>query len=254
MSEHILVSLGKEYLSQSKNRYLRFVDDPESNAFLKDIEHYPHAFVLACCMDRQTKAERAWAIPYRIKQLLGSFDMNKLASVSKEEYRRLFRENTLHRFNDDMAEVFYDAVQLINTKYSGDASLIWANTPSSSTVVYRFLEFKGIGIKIATMATNILVRDFGVVFSDYYSIDISIDISPDVHVRRVLYRQGLIPENATTDQIIYKACELNPDFPGIIDYSVWEIGRNWCRPQNPDCRLCPGKHTCIHYKSINRQE
>ena len=32
----------------------------DANAFLNDLEKYPHAYVLACCMDRQTKAERAW--------------------------------------------------------------------------------------------------------------------------------------------------------------------------------------------------
>ena len=40
------------------------------------------------------------------------------------------------------------------------------------------------------------------------------------------------------DKIIYKAREMCPEFPGIIDYSLWEIGRKWCRPNDPECKNC----------------
>lgn len=51
-------------------------------------------------------------------------------------------------------------------------------------------------------------------------------------------RTGLVDCNADLDSIIYKARELNPEFSGIIDFSCWEIGRNWCRPNNPNCKEC----------------
>lgn len=133
-----------------------------------------------------------------------------------------------------MAKIFYEGVLKIKNDYDGCASKIWANNPSSSSVVYRFLEFKGSGIKISTMAANILARQFKIPFSDYYSID----ISPDVHVKRVMQRMGYIPINSNNDLIIYKARELNPEFPGIIDFTCWEIGRTWCKPTNPDCNNC----------------
>ena len=128
----------------------------------------------------------------------------------------------------------------MNSQYQGNASLIWENKPSSSTVVYRFLEFDGVGPKIATMATNILARDFKIPLSDYYSIDISVDI----HVRRVLKRLGLIPPKATTEQIIYRARSLNPEFPGLLDNPVWEIGRTWCKPTTPKCEKCYMNDLC----------
>ena len=217
--EHWLV----EYIRKVNNSFdgseVYFLENPAENALLNDLEHYPHAFVLACCME---------------------FTVDELASIPLEEYQLIFRENSLHRFNDAMAEIFYKAVWRLKTQYGGDASRIWSNNPSSAAVVYRFLEFDGVGVKIATMAANILARQFKVPFSDYYSID----ISPDVHVFRVFRRTGLTKSDATRDAVIYKARELCPEFPGITDAACWRIGRGFCHASSPDCDHCPVTEYC----------
>lgn len=236
----LLVKIGKEKFNDPIHNSVHLVDDVSANRFLNNLVDYPHAYVLACCMDRQTKAERAWMIPCKIKGILGGFEFSILEEKTIDEWKEIFAVHSLHRFNDKMAEVFYEAIQTIKNEYNGDASQIWTNNPSSASVVYRFLQFKGVGIKIATMATNILARQFKIPFSDYYAID----VSPDVHVKRVMYRNGLVKSNATNEEIIYKARELCPEFPGIIDYSLWEVGRSWCRPSNPDCSNCILKAEC----------
>ena len=243
--EHILVRVGKERFRHPKDNVVHLVEDPNANSFLNDLDRYPHAYVLACCMDRQTKAERAWMIPYKIKEELGSFAMNDLITVSEGTYKIIFTKHSLHRFNDKMASVFYNAVQRIHEAYHDDASKIWKDEPGSAEVVYRFLEFDGVGIKIATMAANILARQFRIPFSDFYSID----VSPDVHVKRVMYRMNLIEENADNDKVIYKARELYPDFPGVIDYSLWEIGRTWCKAKAPNCGTCIVSSECPYCKN-----
>lgn len=239
--EHILVTIGRQRFEHPTENSVHLAADEETNQFLNDLVNYPHAYVLACLMDRQIKAEKAWTIPKFIKDSLGSFSIEDLASQPLEYYREVFSKNNLHRFNDTMAKVFYLAVQKIKNDYGGDASIIWSGCPSSASVVYRFLQFEGCGIKIATMSANILARQYKIKFSDYYSID----ISPDVHVLRVLRRTGLVESNASIDSIIYKSRELCPEFPGIIDYSCWEIGRKWCRPTNPDCIACIIKSDCL---------
>ena len=133
-----------------------------------------------------------------------------------------------------MADVFYSAVQRIAEEYSGNASRIWRDKPSSATIVRRFMEFNGAGQKIATMGPNILVRDMKISVSDKYSIDISVD----AQIRRTFKRLGLVRENASNEELIYRARELNPEYPGIFDLSLWEIGREWCRPQGPECVKC----------------
>jgi len=229
-----LVSIGQARFSEDHKSFAQLVEDDTSNSFLNDLVHYPHAYVLACGMDRQIKSERAWMIPLRLREILGTFGIEDLAHVKLEDYIEIFESNSLHRFNSVMAKTFYSAVQRIVRDYDSDASKIWNNKPSSASVVYRFLQFEGYGIKIATMATNILARQFKVPLSDYYSID----ISPDVHIFRVLSRCGLVAPNANSDLVIYKARELNPEFPGIIDFSCWEIGRTWCKPESPNCNDC----------------
>ncbi len=244
-NEHILVRIGKERFKHPKDNVVHLVEDPEANALLNDLDNYPHAYVLACCMDRQTKAERAWMIPFKIKEAIGSFEMKDLTSISEKKYKKIFADNNLHRFNDVMASVFYNAVQRIHTVYHDDASEIWKDKPGSAEVVYRFLGFDGVGIKIATMAANILARQYRIPFSDFYSID----VSPDVHVKRVMNRMGLVDDEADNDKVIYKARELYPKFPGIIDYSLWEIGRTWCRPNDPNCEECIVSSECPYYQN-----
>ena len=146
----------------------------------------------------------------------------------------IFTIKRLHRFNDVMSSNFYSALITIHNRYNDNASNIWSDIPRSATVVKRFIQFEGVGIKIASMAANILARDFKIPLADR----LCIDISPDVQVRRVFTRLGLIDNNASNEELIYCARELNPNYPGIFDVSAWEIGRSWCRPRNPHCDEC----------------
>ena len=129
--EHKLVQLGRLKFSQPPGSSVSLMSEQNMNALINDLENTPHAFVLACLMDRQIKAERAWCIPYYIKEQLGSFEIEKLCSISLAEYIHIFEERKLHRFNDTMAKCFYDAVHRIAEVYDGNVSKIWSNKPSS---------------------------------------------------------------------------------------------------------------------------
>ena len=239
---HELVELGKARYQAAKDTkaWLAPTSNEEANRYYNDIDSYPHIFVLGCLMDKQIKAERAWEIPYNLCRDFGCFDMRGLSEIPAEEIEEWFARNRPHRYNAEMARVFYEAVQRIHGEYGDDASAIWSGCPSSAEVVYRFLQFRGAGIKIATMAANILARDYHVDLKDYYSID----ISPDIQVKRIFHRLGLVPNEAKTEMVIYKARELNPEFPGVIDLACWEIGRKWCHPNNPNCGECPLSGCC----------
>jgi len=229
----ILSERGKKLLNQPYKK-IEFTKNPEADDLLNDIKTLPHAWVLACIMDRQMKAEKAWLIPYEISKEIGGFEFSKLLQLSEKQAEEIFKRKNLHRFNNIMARNFYLGIQKIHGDYNNNASNIWKNYPRSATIVRRFLEFEGVGVKIATMAANILAREFKIRMKDY----ICIDISPDVHVKRVFKRLEFISKNASNEELIYCAKELNPKYPGIFDLSCWEIGRNWCKPQKPFCKDC----------------
>ena len=229
----ILINRGNELFRQPYQKS-KFTQNPEADDLLNDLSQFPHAFVLASIMDKQIKAERAWLIPYKVSKKIGGFEFSRLLSCSEDYINTIFEEERLHRFNKNSAKYFYLGIQRIHKEYDNNASTIWSNNPRSATVVRRFLEFEGVGVKIATMATNILARDFKIPMQD----KICIDISPDVHVRRVFKRLGFISDTSNSDELIYCAKELYPEYPGIFDLSAWKIGRNWCRPENPNCSNC----------------
>jgi len=236
-----LIKKAELLLSQPRKR-VKFTGEPEADEFLNNIEEYPHAFVLGCMMDQSGKinAERAWRIPHTIAKSIKGFDFRRFQSLDATAVNSMFVEQALHTYPSRMAKFFYLTIQDIARKYHGDASKIWCENPSSATVVRRFLGFKGAGLKVATMGANILSRELKVAMSDKFSIDISVDI----HIRRVFKRLALVRDEASDEEIIYTARELNPNYPGIFDLPTWEIGRNWCRPQKPVCKECYMQKFC----------
>jgi len=241
-SLEILVQRGWEIFNSPRVR-IEYTHNQEADIFLNDLVNYPHALVFACIMDRQIPAERAWLIPFLLKQKLNHFSMDRLCALSLEQIVQLMTVPApLHRFPVLMAKNLYSAIHIIAAVYNSDACQIWAGRPSSALVFYRFFEFAGVGPKIASMATNILAREHKIPFSDYYFVD----ISADTHVRRVFFRLGFTPQDASAEHVIYKARSLYPDFPGLIDLPCFEIGKKWCRPKNPLCSLCYMKEVCPH--------
>lgn len=248
--KEILIEMGKRKLNSEKIDELNYISFKESdvdkddkiaaNELINNIEEYPHAFVLACLMDRQIEAWRAWYIPHKIRKELNSFKIDKLLEKKLSYYEDLFKNNNLHRYNNKMPKVFYEALGVIKYKYEGDASKIWSGNPSSAKIVCRFLEFNGAGIKIASMATNLLVRDFKIPVKD----KINIDVSPDRHIKRIFKRVGFTDENVSNTQIIYTARDLCPEYPGVFDYPAWELGTTCCEQSKPECEKCYLERDC----------
>jgi endonuclease III len=237
-----LVDEGRELLHQPRQAAL-FAYDPAADAILNDIERYPQAFVLGCLANRMGKAKQAWKVPLRLRERFETLDLAALAQKTEADWVRVAHDPTpIHRRPELMAKVFRLGVQRLQDSYDGDAARIWVGSPPSATVVRRFLEFHGAGPKIASMAVNILVRQFKIPLRDYYFVDISVD----VQVRRVMTRLGFVPEGTSDELLIYAAREAHPEFPGIFDLALWRIGKDVCTPTAPHCGTCPLAEFCAY--------
>ena len=67
-------------------------------------------------------------------------------------------------------------------------------------------------------------------------------------------RLGLVSENPTKQEIIDKAREMNPEYPGVIDGILWKVGREYCHNTNPDCESCPLKIECKYYLNSSKDK
>ena len=236
-----IISIAKQRYDSCLNKVL--------NQAEKDQWDYPHLFVLGCVMDSQIEYERAWRIPFIIADELKDKSFQAFCDKEESWYLKFFNDKKLHRFNDTMAKAFYSAIVRIKENYNGDASKIWNDNPTSGELICRFLEFDRVGIKIATMAANILTRDYGVKLKDMYAID----ISPDIHVKRLMYRLGLLEEiknvkfsEIDSAKITYAARSINPTFPGLLDLIFWEIGeQRICENSRCHKEKCPFGSFCI---------
>ncbi len=201
----------------------------------------PYAFTLATCLDRGAKAELIWTIPYYIKQDLGHLDPYRIHQMSLEALARLFsRLPKRPRYINAAPRTTQESTTLVIQQFEGDASLIWKNRRAAE-VNRTFQSIYGVGLGIANMAVILIEKGFGIRFSDLDHT--TMDIKPDTHTMRVLYRLGASPSE-TEQAAIQAARALRPEYPGEIDGPLWIIGRTWCDPSSPNCHDCPVGEVC----------
>jgi len=217
----------------------RFTPDDDANSLIHDD---PFAFLVGVVCDQGIDAERAWAIPYRLSQRMGTLEPAELRKRRTEVQAAFNDEPKLHRFVNQVSGWVVDAAAIVMNTYGGDASRIWSRTPTAASLRARFDAFPGIGQKKAAMAVEILERSMHVALSDLSGSDVAYD----VHLRRVFMRSGLA-EHDDVDHMVAVARSLHPERPGELDNPVWDIGRSWCHPRNPDCATCPLVAVCPRF-------
>lgn len=224
-------------LGTSENIIKGSLLDAKAKKFL--IEN-ANAFLIGLISDQSVKAEWAWSLPYNLQQRIGTFDCESIvADFEEKDIQNAIREKpSLHRYPANIGKYIYNAFLMLNSKYECDAKNIWINE-SAQSIVDRLEEFKGISHKKASLGCLILTRDFGLNVLDKENIDIIYD----VHIRRIFMRTGFSREDSLS-AIVEGAKKIYPKFPGYLTSSFWAIGRNYCRPQNPNCNDCPIKDYC----------
>lgn len=211
---------------------------PEAKGFaLKN----PFAFALAICLDRQTKADIIWTIPYDLHEILGHLDPLKIIELPEQELVNIFSFLPRKpRFINDAPRTVKELSEIVVHYFDSDASNIWVGK-SAFEVKNTFQRIYGVGPGIANMAVLLIEKAYKIEFSDLDKENM--DIKADVHTIRVLYRLGIskeLSEKATNEA----ARKMNPKYPGQLDTPLWIIGRSWCFARKPDCFHCPVEPVC----------
>lgn len=205
------------------------------------IEGNPFAFALAAVLDRGTKSEVIWTIPYYIQKRFGDLSPYLLANKSIKDLERIFQDLPMKpRYISDAPRTAKELSEIVVNEYDGKTQKIWENQHSRS-VKATFERIYGVGPGISSMIVLLLERCFGVYFDD---IDHrNMDVKPDTHIIRVFHRLGFISE-PNQAYAVKAARRLNPEYPGALDAPAWIIGKRWCAPFSPQCHSCPLDEVC----------
>jgi len=210
-----------------------------------------NTFLLGVMLDHSGNAERAWEAAEWICSAVGDSDdvaslWRNLKEMDPPRLRGFLRYGyggkALHRFYRTFAQLLPEAAEHLLTNYEGDPRRIWNNQRDVVKVRRLLDEIPAIGPALAKMAVLILAREHGLLGGKKACRQL--DVKPDIQVRRVFVRTGLIQKGATDAVLVESARQLAPDFPAALDAPSWEIGRNWCRPKRPSCSDCPIYGTC----------
>lgn len=193
----------------------------------------PFAFLIGVIVDYQMPAERAWILPYRLKERLDGWGPEYLADHPTEVAAAFAAPPKLHRFPNQTPRFVVDGSRRVIDEYHGDAASIWSDAPTATVLQERLRAFVGISQKKAAMAVELLERDLGVVVVGLEGSDVAYDI----HLRRVMLRTGLAQRD-NVDHMVAIARILHPQRPGELDFPLWDIGRSWCHKTEPVCREC----------------
>jgi len=216
-----------------------FTRNKDADEFLRQ---NPFAFLMAASIDRGALAEAVWEIPFLLNKQLGHLDPQVLSQMSVDQLEKILRSlERKPRFPGQSARTINCLSKLVLEQFHGNAASIW-HSREPLDVVQTLEQIWGVGPGIAHMTVRILKDEFG--YNPATESWRKVDVKPDVQLRRVFYRTGIAPDrNENTS--VQVARQLHPEFPGLLDWPAWEIGRTWCRERNPECTRCPLQGVCL---------
>jgi len=199
----------------------------------------PFAFLVACSLDRGTKSEIIWKLPYYLRKHFGHLDPARISTLSEADVRQALEVLPVKpRYIGDAVLTILALSRLVTKRFDGQAERLWTAQPVQK-IKNTLLSIRGVGPGIANMTINLLHRYLGVEFSLDNLRDI--DVKPDVHVERVFQRTGLMDRTGGSVQV---ARRLHEAYPADLDLGAWEIGRRWCHAFDPDHEQCPLSAIC----------
>jgi uncharacterized HhH-GPD family protein len=115
----------------------------EVDDFLRDS---PTAVLMGILFDQRIRAEVAFSGPYKLRQRLGHFEMDRIAAMDGDEFKREFvTPPAVHRFSNVMSIRTQEFARKLSDEYGGDAGQIWADAKDAAEIRNRVAAFPGFG-------------------------------------------------------------------------------------------------------------
>jgi uncharacterized HhH-GPD family protein len=144
---------------------LYFTDSDEANAL---IASDPMALLVGFVLDQQVTVQKAFGGPLAIRERLGAFDVDTLASADLEP---VFRATpAIHRYPGAMAQRVHDLALHLRDRYDGDAARVWTDAADSRDLQANLAELPGFG--------EMKVKSLGAVLAKRFGIDAARDLVP----------------------------------------------------------------------------
>ena len=136
---------------------LHFTDSDEANAM---IASDPLALLVGFALDQQVPVQKAFIGPLVLRERLGSFDAETLASLDLEP---VFRQRpAIHRFPGSMARRVHELAVQVRDRYDGDAARVWTDAANPAELRANLVALPGFGeMKIKALG-SVLAKRFGV--------------------------------------------------------------------------------------------
>jgi uncharacterized HhH-GPD family protein len=140
---------------------LYFTDSDEANAL---IASDPMALLVGFALDQQVSVQKAFSGPLAMRERLGAFDADTLATADLEPVFRV--KPAIHRFPGSMAQRVHELALHVGEHYGGDASRIWTDASDSDELRANLSALPGFGeMKIKSLSA-VLARRFGVAVAE----------------------------------------------------------------------------------------
>jgi uncharacterized HhH-GPD family protein len=144
---------------------LYFTDSDEANVL---IASDPMALLVGFVLDQQVTVQKAFGGPLAIRERLGAFDVDTLASADLEP---VFRATpAIHRYPGAMAQRVHDLALHVRDRYDGDAARVWTDAADSRDLQANLAELPGFG--------EMKVKSLGAVLAKRFGIDAARDLVP----------------------------------------------------------------------------
>ncbi|MEA2218828.1 MAG: hypothetical protein QOJ35_1454 [Solirubrobacteraceae bacterium] len=136
---------------------LHFTDSDEANRL---IATDPLALLVGFVLDQQVTVQKGFSGPLVLRERLGAFDADTLASADLEP---VFRERpAIHRYPGSMAKRVHDLAVHVRDVYGGDAARVWTDAADSDALRANLSALPGFGEMKITATGAVLAKHFGI--------------------------------------------------------------------------------------------